>query len=76
VEIAVKGEVYPARNVLHRNMGPLDSCEKCHGRGWYPQEIPNPAGPSFSGHPTIPDYYDSEEVYCDCPCGEARKKIE
>lgn len=65
---ALKREVYPNRSVIHKNMGPPDSCERCNGRGWYPREIPNPDG---SG-----DYYDSEEVYCDCPCGQERNRIE
>lgn len=31
----MKDEVYPARNGLHRWMGPTDSCDKCYGRGYY-----------------------------------------
>jgi hypothetical protein len=31
----MKDEVYPARNGLHRWMGPTDSCDKCYGGGYY-----------------------------------------
>lgn len=34
----MRGELYPDRNGAHRQMGPLDSCDTCSGRGWYDTE--------------------------------------
>lgn len=72
----MKGELYPARSCMHRQMGPMDSCDTCAGRGYYSREIANPDGPTFLWSKEVADYYDSEEVYCDCPCGIERRKVE
>lgn len=51
-------EVYPNRDVMHRWMGPPGCCEKCGGRGWYPDEE------------------SPRERYCDCPCGNERRRVD
>lgn len=30
--------VYPNRDIMHKWMGPIDACQVCCGRGWYPDE--------------------------------------
>lgn len=57
----MKGELYPARQIFHRSMGPPDSCEVCYGRGWRVELEPDG---------------DYREVYCDCPCGDARRVVD
>lgn len=51
---------YPNRNILHKYMAPPGSCEKCNGRGHHP-----------SG-----DENDPRDVFCDCPAGEERRRVE
>ena len=33
-----RGDVFPNRDIMHRFMGPADSCDQCFGRGYYPVE--------------------------------------
>ena len=61
----MKGEVWPDRNIMHKWMGPADSCDECYGRGWIIEVIPGPL-----------DVPDTIEKYCACPCGRERKRIE
>lgn len=34
----MKGDVHPNRSCIHRYMGPVDSCDKCGGRGYFIDE--------------------------------------
>lgn len=55
--------LYPDRNLMHRYMAPPESCDRCHGRGWYPEEVSDDPG-------------DCHEVYCQCPAGVERQRLE
>lgn len=52
--------LYENRTALHRQMGPPESCDRCHGRGYHPS----------------PDEDDPRDVYCDCACGDERRRVE
>ena len=59
--------LYPDRNALHKYMAPPESCPECHGRGWYVEETEETRGD------WIPD---TREVYCSCPAGVERRRVE
>lgn len=52
--------VHPNRTALHKYMAPADSCSRCHGRGYHPS----------------PDENDPTDLYCDCPAGDERRRVE
>ncbi len=61
----MKGEVWPNRTIFNQFMGPPDSCDICNGRGWYDRE---------ESDPDLSEWY--YEVFCECPCGVERQRIE
>jgi hypothetical protein len=58
----VSGDLYPDRHAGHKYMGPTESCEKCRGRGWFPD--------------TDEEGHETGERYCTCPCGKLRRELE
>ena len=55
--------LYENRSALHRYMATPESCDRCHGRGWHPETVSD-------------DPDDLHEVYCQCPAGDERKRVE
>lgn len=60
-------KTYPDRHCAHRYMAPPESCLSCNGRGYTYEVVPG----------TENDYIpDSREVYCKCPAGDERRRVE
>ena len=62
------GQVYPDRHAGHRQMGPTESCARCHGTG-----VRVHVDEDWNGDVYNCDY---DEVYCACPCGQLKQRLE
>jgi hypothetical protein len=53
---------YKDRNCMHKWMAPPDHCDKCYGRGHYPE--------------VDADGYETGTLYCGCAAGRLRHKVD